>query len=103
MTLDVRSGLVSLHTLRQGVTFFCSYRSTIGYRSQRRIPLNALAPRRAGSDVRTGKVYACWYIESKKSNTSTSYLDGNNNKCQRERLPTACLYTSCTRRVSYYS
>eukprot|EP00980_Cylindrotheca_fusiformis_P024720 scaffold12329_cov75-Cylindrotheca_fusiformis.AAC.1 len=45
------------------------YRSTIGYRSQSRIPLNALAPRRAGSDVRTGKVYVCWYIESKKSNT----------------------------------
>eukprot|EP00980_Cylindrotheca_fusiformis_P012093 scaffold2923_cov121-Cylindrotheca_fusiformis.AAC.3 len=57
------------HILRQGVAFFCSYRSTIGYKSQSIIPLNALAPRTAGSDVRTGKVYACWYIESKKSNT----------------------------------
>eukprot|EP00980_Cylindrotheca_fusiformis_P012056 scaffold2879_cov63-Cylindrotheca_fusiformis.AAC.1 len=66
MTLDVGSGLVSPHTLRQGVAFFCSYRSTIAYRSQSRIPLNALAPRTAGSDVRTGKVYACWYIQSKK-------------------------------------
>eukprot|EP00980_Cylindrotheca_fusiformis_P026597 scaffold16557_cov66-Cylindrotheca_fusiformis.AAC.1 len=60
-----RSGLVSPHTTTKR-SFFCSYRSTIGYRSQSRIPLNALAPRRAGSDVRTGKVYACWYIQPKK-------------------------------------
>eukprot|EP00980_Cylindrotheca_fusiformis_P021345 scaffold8234_cov116-Cylindrotheca_fusiformis.AAC.1 len=63
---------------------------TIGYKSQSIMPHDALAPRTTGSDVRTEKVYASWYVME-----STATIIGNNQN-KLSTLPEHITYIRAT-------
>eukprot|EP00980_Cylindrotheca_fusiformis_P022202 scaffold9085_cov92-Cylindrotheca_fusiformis.AAC.1 len=51
----------------------------MAYKSQSIKPLDALAPRRAGSHVRTEKLYVSWYIKAREIQGIKHHHANNNN------------------------
>eukprot|EP00980_Cylindrotheca_fusiformis_P010509 scaffold2330_cov59-Cylindrotheca_fusiformis.AAC.2 len=61
-----KHGILVLFNVPRSVEFFCRYRCTSSTESQSLKALEALAPRRAGSHVRTEKLYVSWYIKARE-------------------------------------
>eukprot|EP00980_Cylindrotheca_fusiformis_P004715 scaffold1001_cov83-Cylindrotheca_fusiformis.AAC.1 len=72
-------GILVLFNVPRSVEFFCRYRCTSSTESQSLKALEALAPRRAGSHVRTEKLYVSWYIKAREIQVINHHHANNDN------------------------